>query len=76
MSTLKYKIDLMKTTIHIQGMSCEHCVKHITQALKLVEGVKSVKVSLKDNSAVVDHKEDVGVDALKVAVTEAGYGTD
>ena len=57
-------------------MSCEHCVKHITQALKLVEGVKSVKVSLKDNSAVVDHKEDVGVDALKVAVTEVGYGTD
>ena len=63
----------MKTTLNIAGMSCEHCVKHVTEALKGVQGVKSAKVSLKDNNAVVDHKDEVSLDALKAAVVEAGY---
>jgi copper ion binding protein len=63
----------MKTTLNIAGMSCEHCVKHVTEALKGIQGVKSAKVSLKANNAVVDHKDEVSLDALKAAVVEAGY---
>lgn len=63
----------MKTTLKIEGMSCEHCVKHVTEALKGVAGVKSAKVSLKDKSAVVDHGDQVQAEALKAAVAEAGY---
>jgi copper chaperone CopZ len=63
----------MKTTLKIDGMSCDHCVKHVTQALKGVKGVKSAKVSLKDNNAQVEHGDGVGLEALKAAVVEAGY---
>ncbi|MDR1059088.1 MAG: cation transporter [Treponema sp.] len=63
----------MKTTLKIEGMSCEHCVKHVTEALKAVRGVKSAKVSLKEKSAVVDHGEEANLALMKDAVTEAGY---
>jgi copper ion binding protein len=63
----------MKTTLKIEGMSCEHCVKHVSEALKKVAGVKSAKVSLKEKSAAVEHGDGVDLDALKAAVVEAGY---
>ncbi|MDR1566294.1 MAG: cation transporter [Treponema sp.] len=63
----------MKTVLKIEGMSCEHCVKHVKEALEGVGGVKSAKVSLKDNSASVDHNDKVPLDSLKAAVAEAGY---
>ena len=63
----------METTLHIKGMSCEHCVQHTKEALEAVNGVKSANVSLKNNSALVEHGEEVTLAALKAAVEEAGY---
>jgi copper ion binding protein len=63
----------MKTTLKIDGMSCDHCVKHVTNALQELEGVSSAAVSLDDNSAVVDHADIVTLEAMKAAVAEAGY---
>jgi copper ion binding protein len=63
----------MKTTLTIEGMSCEHCVHHVTEALKGVSGVSSADVDLKKKSAEVEHGESVSLDALKAAVEEAGY---
>ena len=63
----------MKTTLTITGMSCDHCVKHVTEALKAVKGVKSARVSLADKTALVDHADTLAVDSLKAAVVEAGY---
>jgi copper chaperone CopZ len=64
---------MMKTVLHIKGMSCDHCVRHVTEALKGVAGVESVSVSLKENSAAVEHKEGLSLAAMKDAVVEAGY---
>ncbi|MDR0540109.1 MAG: cation transporter [Spirochaetaceae bacterium] len=63
----------MKTTLMIEGMSCEHCVKAVTQALLEVNGVKKAKVSLKAKNAVIDHADTTPLDALKSAVKEAGF---
>jgi copper ion binding protein len=63
----------MKTTLKIEGMSCDHCVKHVTQALEEIPGVTSAAVSLKDKSAQVEHGDQVTRESLKAAVTEAGY---
>jgi copper ion binding protein len=63
----------MKTTLKIDGMSCEHCVQHVTEALKGVVGVSSAKVDLKKKSAEVEHADSVNLTALKAAVEEAGY---
>jgi copper ion binding protein len=63
----------MKTTLKIEGMSCEHCVHHVGEALKGVAGVSSAKVDLKKKSAEVEHGDAVTQAALKAAVEEAGY---
>jgi len=62
----------MKKTLSIEGMSCNHCVMHVKNALADVSGVESAEVDLAKKSAVV-----VGASlddsALKAAVSEAGY---
>jgi copper ion binding protein len=63
----------MKTTIKVEGMTCDHCTAHVKEALEEISGVKSAKVNLKDKSALVDHGENVTLDSLKGAITEAGY---
>ncbi|MDR2051925.1 MAG: cation transporter [Treponema sp.] len=63
----------MKTVLNIKGMSCDHCVRHVTEALEEVAGVQSVLVSLKENTAAVEHPEGLSPAALKDVVAEAGY---
>ncbi len=63
----------MKKKISIEGMSCQNCVKHVEHALRNVDGVKDVKVSLKDKNAVVKVNDNVTDDVLTLAVIEAGY---
>lgn len=63
----------MKKRIQIEGMSCMHCVKHVTTALNEVEGVSQVLVNLKQNDAVIEVAENVQNDVLKNAISEAGY---
>ena len=62
----------MKKRLSIGGMSCGHCVTHVTSALSGVQGVTSVKVDLATKSAVVEGTVlDEG--PLTAAVAEAGY---
>ncbi|MDR0589454.1 MAG: cation transporter [Spirochaetaceae bacterium] len=63
----------MKTTLKIEGMSCDHCVRQVTDALKEIPGVKEAAVSLEEKNAVVDHEDAVTLAAMKSAVVEAGY---
>lgn len=62
----------MKKVLSIQGMSCKHCVMHVTEALENA-GAKDVKVSLLMKSAKLEAGEDVTDEKLKKAVEEAGY---
>jgi copper ion binding protein len=63
----------MKTTLKIEGMECDHCVKHVTEALEGIAGVKSATVNLKAKNAEVDHADTVTADSMKAAIVEAGY---
>ena len=63
----------MKTELTIEGMSCEHCVKHVSEALEALNGVTSVKVSLEGKNAVILHDGAINFEIFKAAVTEAGY---
>lgn len=63
----------MEQILKIEGMSCGHCVDHVESALKGVEGVTKVEVSLEDKQALVTTDPDVKVETLKEAVTNAGY---
>jgi len=61
------------TVLHIAGMSCQNCVKHVTEALRDVQGVDSVEVSLAGASATLQSAGRLSGDALRAAVEEAGY---
>ncbi len=63
----------MKKIISISGMSCKHCVMHVTEALKEVPGVTDVTVSLEQGTAVVELASPVADDALAAAIREVGY---
>lgn len=62
----------MKKRISIEGMSCGHCVKHVTNALNEVEGVKSVEVKLEGKYADIE-VENVKDEDIKFAIEDAGY---
>ena len=59
-------------TLTVEGMSCGHCSARVEKALNAIEGV-SAKVDLQAKSAAITYPDTVTVDALKAAVTDAGY---
>ncbi|AOR24639.1 heavy-metal-associated domain-containing protein [Clostridium taeniosporum] len=61
----------MKKKILIEGMSCNHCVGHVKNALEGLDGVTSVEVSLQDKYALVETTESDEV--LKDAIEDEGY---
>jgi copper chaperone len=62
-----------KTLLRVEGMNCPHCVAAVTDALGALPGVEKVKVNLEKGEAKVKHGVEVSVQALKDAVTEAGF---
>jgi len=63
-----------KTVLKVDGMSCEHCAKAVTNAVSGVSGVKDVSVDLKNGT--VSFSLDSGkaaLDAVAAAITEEGY---
>jgi copper chaperone len=59
----------------ITGMTCGGCSNNVTQALKAVNGVDDVKVSLSANEATVQYDEKLTtLNQMKAAVITAGYG--
>lgn len=63
----------MKKIVKIEGMMCMHCVKAVEKALRAVEGVTDVTVSLEEKQAVVEGTDALQEDALKAAIADAGY---
>ncbi len=62
----------MTITLSIEGMMCEHCKKHVEEALAKLP-VSSVSVDLAGKSAVITTDGDVADDTLKQAISDAGY---
>lgn len=58
--------------LSITGMTCDHCVRSVTNALKDVPGVEDVTVSLENNEAIVKGNS-LDVAALVAAVAEEEY---
>lgn len=72
-SIINESSDIMNKTITIKGMSCGHCTNHVKEALKSVQGVKSVDVNLEKNIANVELTNSVTDSSLEAVIKEAGY---
>ncbi len=63
-----------KATLKINGMTCEHCVATVKEALMGKNGVSKVKVNLRKGEAKVNFDDSiVTVQQLGQIVTDAGY---
>lgn len=61
-------------TLHITGMSCNHCRAHVEQAIKAVPGVTDVKVDLTDAQAII--KGNASPESIRQAVESIGFGVE
>mgnify|MGYP001212012838 CR=1 FL=1 len=60
--------------LKIEGMSCEHCKKAVTDALKEIDGVEQVDVDLQAGKATVSFDPERATEQqMKEAIAEAGY---
>ena len=64
-----------KMTIHVKGMSCEHCEKRVAEAVNGVSGVKSASADHEAGQVEIRVERNAKVDEekIKTAVTDAGY---
>lgn len=67
----------MNQKFKVTGMGCSMCVAAVEKAVKGLEGVTSVSVSLIENSMIVDYDENkLNSESIIEAVKAAGYGAE
>jgi copper chaperone len=61
------------TTYRVSGMTCDHCVRAVTQELAALPCVAGVDVTLESGEVTVSSEREIEPDLVRVAVEEAGY---
>lgn len=65
---------MTERTFKVNGMSCNMCVKHVTNAIVGLEGVRNCVVSLEKGSMKVEYDETkTGYEVMREALEEEGY---
>lgn len=70
---LPVKEKRMKTKIGIDGMSCMHCAKNVTEKLNGIEGISSTVVNLEEKNAVVESDNPIDEALVTQVIADAGY---
>lgn len=64
-------------TLKVEGMTCDHCVRAVTDALQSVNGVRRASVDRTAGRAVVDYDEArTDPRTLANAVMDEGYSAE
>lgn len=61
------------TTFTVTGMTCGHCAASVKEEIGEIAGVTEVAVDLPTGAVTVTSEQPVELDAVRAAVTEAGY---
>ncbi|KAI8355544.1 hypothetical protein BD560DRAFT_335915 [Blakeslea trispora] len=61
------------TRLPVEGMTCQSCVRAITNALSLLEGVEQVNVNLEAAEALITHTASITYIRLKEAIEDCGF---
>ena len=59
------------TTIKIKGMSCQHCVSSVKEALERIETISDVNVDLENGSA--NYSGDADPDEVRSVIEDTGF---
>jgi len=71
LSLIHFQEDIMNQTFDVQGMTCGHCEKAVTQAVKSVDPAAVVKVDLATGKVEVQSAK--ARDTIARAIAEEGY---
>jgi copper chaperone CopZ len=63
---------LFQVEIEVAGMSCNHCVQSVKNALEKIAGVKQVEVNLERGLATVDG-ENLLPEKISMTIEELGF---
>lgn len=63
---------MITTSYTVEGMTCGHCVKSVTEEVSQIPGVTGVQVHLKGGQLDVTSDAPVDFDRIVEAVAEAG----
>jgi copper chaperone len=64
---------MAESTYTVKGMTCGHCVSSVTEEVSAISGVQQVDVDLPTGKVTITSDAPVTEDAVRAAVTEAGY---
>jgi copper ion binding protein len=64
---------MAEATYTVTGMTCGHCVSSVSEEIGAIGGVRKVDVDLASGRVTVTSEAPVSPDAVRAAVTEAGY---
>lgn len=67
-------VKMETTVLKVEGMSCEHCVKAVTNAVGVLPGVSNVSVDLKGKTVTVQYDPaKTNLDKIHFEIEDQGY---
>lgn len=60
-------------TYHVVGMTCDHCVRSVSEEVGALDGVTGVEVDLATGKVTVTSAQPLDGAQVREAVEEAGY---
>lgn len=64
---------MAEVTYTVSGMTCEHCVRSVTEEVSQIAGVSHVAVDLPTGQVIVASDVPLDIEDVRAAVEEAGY---
>jgi copper chaperone len=64
---------MAKASYTVTGMTCEHCVRSVTEEVGEIDGISEVAVDLPTGLVTVTSENPVDEADVRAAVEEAGY---
>lgn len=66
-------MDVVEKQNRVPDISCEHCVRAITNELTSLSGVEVTSVDIDSKVVTVRHTDNVSDDQIIATIAEAGY---
>ena len=74
MATARKECHVAKTVLTVPDISCDHCVRTVTEALTPVDGVKQISVDIPSKQITVEYDQSrVDVDTMREVLAEEDY---
>ncbi len=64
---------MKKVKITLDGMHCASCANNVEKAIRKVDGIANVSVSLMTKKAIIEADDKVSNEELKKAIEKTGY---